>query len=472
MTSLRTMLTFGSLVLVGVSATSEASLDSAFDRFESAQAQSLVEDFWAHQRRLVQSRFVSSVGGQSAEDSLIKIEWYLRLGPARSPITLDDLKVVRDPGLLDEVLWSLLNEAVLGDVFLSSNDWEGIRASIGEFLRGHTLRRALLETDHAAWWAWIQDLPLKNTKTSWELKTLQQVLIARETSDPLASLQQYCSASREIPADQGAAGLTLARQLRASFPDSIVKQRQLLREVFTRKVPCQRLFKDLAEVYEERQNFDVASEQRSYSLLQKLESGKALNSAELRDVAHSLFEAGEWGKAFEFYSRARQEGSNDLDVRVREVVSGVRAEKVKFKDITETSRTFENVLHESFQSIYRDEVLRAYASFLESRKDLEPAVEVWKWNYQYATLKSQRIEGLEKSISLAAQWLDQGQMGLARKTEALDWLDSISTLRRLSPSSAVLKKQIPSAEARMKRLGLLGEADIRASLGEAQRGPR
>jgi len=449
----------------------EVSLDAALDRFEGASTQSSVEDLWAHQRRLVGARFAAAESRRSPEDALIKIEWYLRLGPSRSPLTLEDLRVVRDPKLMDEVLWSLMAEAVLGDFFAPSNDWPGIRGALSGFLSTHPQRKALLETSHSAWWAWIQDLPPKGP-LPWELATVKALLPAREANGPLAMMAAYCAAATPIPEDQRAAGLSLAKELRARLPEEILKQRQVLRENFVRKVPCRRLYSDLAEVYEERRFFDVASEQRSYALLQKLDSGIKLSSSEIRDVARYSFEAGEWRKAFEFYLRAREEGATDLDVRVRELVAGTRAANYRYKDTSSTSQQFEDVLQISFQSIYRDEVLRSYADFLEARGNLPGALEVWRWNYQYAASKDQRLFGLRRSLVLGATLLERGNTGIDRKSELLRWLDAVSALQRLEPSGEAQKLQSKRAEPLVRRLGLFGEVDVRASLEEIQKGAR
>jgi tetratricopeptide (TPR) repeat protein len=465
---LLTALTMGSTLTF---ASSEISLDAALDRFEGASTQSSVEDLWAHQRRLVGARFSSAESRRTPEDALIKIEWYLRLGPARSPLNLDDLRVVREPKLLDEVLWSLLGEAVLGDLFVSTNDWAGIRSALAAFLSTHPLRKALLTTNHAAWWAWLQDLPSKGP-TPWELSTLKGLLVARESRAPLAMAEAYCAAATQIPNDQHSVGLSVAREFRARLPEEVLKQRQVLRENFARKVSCQRLYSDLAEVYEERRLYDVASEQRSYALLQKLDSGSKLSSSEIRDVARYSFEAGEWRKAFEFYLRAREEGATDLDVRVRELVAGTRAANYRYKDTAATSQQFEDVLQLSFQSIYRDEVLRSYADFLEARGNMPGALEVWRWNYQYAASKEQRLLGLQRAALLGGVALERGGMGIERKAELLRWLDGLSVLRRLDPTSEVFSSQAKRAESRVKRLGLFGEIDVRASLEEVQKESR
>jgi hypothetical protein len=449
----------------------DISLDAALDRFEGASTQSSVEDLWAHQRRLVGARFSASESRRAPEDGLIKIEWYLRLGPSRAPLTLEDLRVVRDPQLMDEVLWSLVGEAVLGDFFESSIEWAGIRSALATFLATHPQRKALLETRHAAWWAWFQDIPSKGS-IPWELSTLKALLQARAASAPLAMAQNYCAAASLIPEDQRSVGLSVAREFRARLPDDILKQRQVLRENFTQKVSCQRLYSDLAEVYEERRLFDVASEQRSYALLQKLESGAKLTSSEIRDVARYSFEAGEWRKAFEFYLRAREEGATDLDVRVRELIAGTRAANYRYKDTASTSQQFEDVLQISFQSIYRDEVLRSYADFLEARGNMSGALEVLRWNYQYAASKEQRLWGLQRSIVLSGVALERGEAGIDRKAELLRWLDGLSVLRRLDPASEVFSAQSKRAESRVRRLGLFGEVDVRASLEEIQKGAR
>ncbi|MEO5666872.1 MAG: hypothetical protein ABIR96_02310 [Bdellovibrionota bacterium] len=460
------------LPLVTRAAAKEISLDAALDRFESTEAQSVVEDLWAHQRRLVNARFASSKERpQFGEDSLIKVEWYLRLGPARSPITLDDLGKVRDTALMDEVLWALLNEAVMGDVFGSENDWPSIRAALADFLSTHSQRKALLETPHAAWWAWIQDLPYKG-KIPWELSSLRQLLEARDFPDPLKKAQAYCAVSKGLSEESRSTGISIARELRAHLPEETLKQRQILREVFARKTPCRRLFSDLAEVFDERQDFQLAAEQRSYALLQKLESGEKLAASELREIARYSFEAADWRKAYDFYSKAREEGSQELDVRVREIVSGTRVGADRYKDVAETSKNFEDALQEAFQSIYRDELLRSYAVYLESHKNAVGALEVWNWNYQYATAKPQRIEGLEKILALEGQAIDQGPTGIDTKTSALRWLDLLDALRKLAPSSLVYAQQSRLAEARIRRLGLLGEAEIRASLDESLKGVR
>ncbi len=452
-------------------ASAELTLDAALDRFEGASTQSLVEDLWAHQRRLVGARFSAAESPRAPEDGLIKIEWYLRLGPSRSPLVLEDLRVVRDPQLMDEVLWSLMSEAVLGDFFGSSNDWVGIRSALAAFLSTHSQHKALLETRHGAWWAWLQDIPSKGP-IPWELSTLQGLLLARASSAPLTMAQTYCAAAKLIPENQRTVGLSVAREFRARLPIDILKQRQILRENFAQKISCQRLYSSLAEVYEERRLFDLASEQRSYALLQKLDSGAKLTSAEIRDVARYSFEAGEWRKAFEFYLRAREEGATDLDVRVRELVAGTRAANHRYKDTSSTSQKFEDVLQISFQSIYRDEVLRSYAEFLEARGNMSGALEVLGWNFQYASSKEQRLWGLQRSVILGGAALERGESGIERKAELLRWLDGLSVLQRLNPTNEVLGAQSKRAESRARRLGLFGELDVRASLEEIQKGGR
>ena len=463
---------FLALPALSSAALPDTSIATALDRFEGAQAQSLVEDVWAHQRRLVGRRFSGAHNGRASdEDALIRVEWYLRLGALRSPLTLEDLNGVRDPQLLDEVLWSLLNEAVMGDLFLPSNDWSAIRRSLADFLESHPLRKAMLETPRATWWAWIQDLPLKKEKP-WELEVLAELLEARTMGDPLKRLQRSCRASSVLPEDARVVGLSIAREVRAAFPEETLRQRQLLREIFVRKVSCERLYFDLAEVYEQRQLFEIASEQRSHALLQKLEAGDILSASELRDVARSSFEAKDWRKAFEFYSRALEAGSSDLDVRVRLLVAGTRARAPGYEDPERTQTNFENMLQQAFQSLHRDELLQSYATYLESQKRDEAALEVWRWNYEYATSKSQRLEGLEKSSRLAGLRLDKGLTGLERKNEAIKWLDALSTLHRLNPTSELLRRERSLAEPRLRRLNLFSEADVRASLEELRKDAR
>ena len=468
MTSLRkvVLLTIFAGSAFSVAAAVDSSLETSFDRFESTQIQSLVEDMWAHQRRLVRARFsAEQAKNTTIEDPAVRVEWYLRLGPARSPIGLDELTAVRDPKLLDEVLWSLVNEAVMGNLLEASNDWQSIQETIGSFLETHPLRRALLETSRGAWWAWIQDLPFKG-ETPWQLGTLQQLLRARTISDPLASLQAYCVATVKIPSDQRLAGLHVARELRSRLPIEIMKQRQLLREVFARKVSCSRLFTDLAEIYEERRNYELASEQRSYALLQKMEGGVALNSSELRDVAHYSYEAGDWKNAYEFYSRARTEGANDVDIKARQLLAGIRSSQVAYQDTESASEIFETVLQESFQSIYRDEVLLAYANFLESRSKIQSALEVWRWNYQYASKKEQRLEGLEKAVIIEGRSLDSSRFEKPPKAELLSWLNSMNTLKRFEASSPVFLREKALALNRVKRAGLSENLEVRATLKE------
>lgn len=449
----------------------DTSLEASLDRFEAAQTQSLVEDVWAHQRRRVASRFAPEPSAaRGPEDPAVRVEWYLRLGPARAPIGLEDLKGVRDAELLDDVLWSLVNEAVMGDIFAPGNDWTSIRSAVGAFLEEHPLNKNLLQTPHGAWWAWMQDQPSRGP-TPWELGTLQKLLEARDLSEPLASLQGYCAAARELPEDQRSAGFALARETRAKFPTDIVKQRQLLREIYARKVPCRRLYSDLAEIYEERKNYDLASEQRSYALLQKLAERKALSGPELRDVARYSFEAGEWKNAYEFSGLALEyDVVGDVDTRVRRLLAGVRSNQAAYKDTDVASDAFESVLQEAFQSKYRDEILKSYAEFLEARGHTQAALEVWRWNFQYASRRPQRLEGLERAVMTEGRKLDGVEKSGVTKDDVLRWLDSLATLRRFEPGSGVLQRETAAAPARIASTGLERDAEVRASLEEIRKG--
>jgi hypothetical protein len=463
------------LVLGSVGGTHARGVDlvAALDRYESAQAQSLIEDLWAHQRRVVSTRFARSEPHLINEDPLVRVEWYLRVGPARAPITLADLKRIKDARLLDEILWALLNEAVSGDVFLATNDWIGIRAALNTFLSEHALRGAVVREAHGAWWAWIQGVSSKTAPSAWQLEALIKTQEARMIADPLRSLQSSCAASEALPGDARATGLSLARQTRGRFPDDIRKQRQLLREVYLAKTPCRRLFDDLADVYEERSEFALASEQRSYALLQKLESGETLESSDIRDIARYSFEGGDWSKAHEFYTRAIAGGARDLDLRVRELVTAQRAGHLKNLEPNTLRWRFENLLKEAFNSIYRDELLLSYASYLDDGQNLQDVRDVWQWNFQYASRRDQRVQGLERLVQIEGQELEGGPVGLARKGDALRWLDYLSVLQRFATEGPVFDHEVGLAPGRLQRLELLGEAEVRASLGELQsRGPR
>jgi hypothetical protein len=450
-------------------------IEALLDRYEVMAERSQVEDVWASQRRLASKNYIPLTSGALHDDNdfLMRREWYLRLGSAAVPLTLRDLKDVREAALLDELLWALLLENIENNFWAPSHPWSMLRATLSKFLSEHVLGVSLEQEKHQDWWRWVQGKRLGKNPDP-RILALDKILSARSEKNSLRRVEHFFAAFDFLKTEPKGSLERLGQELWDGASSSEEEARKIFREFYNRNpqnIIAENGYVLLSEVLAKRGQGRLAAEFLAYSLMSRLARGEALSFVELKAIADQQYQDARYDQAYMYYSLAQEKsvgvrGPAFLDLEVKKQLAALYSGELKKIQADVVQDEFERLLDTAFHSVYRDSLLVGYGEFLEERADWHGARDIWSWVYQFAADSQKRLLGYARSSRATRTLLEAQSPGLNKKENLLQWLALLGVWKRRDSQSPEFRKELNEAVRIAQKLGLSREAEVQASLGE------
>lgn len=451
----------------------DTEFEKAINRFEKLATQSFLEDTWASSRRKSRSHHVSDESFDNSKlDSNFIREWYLRLGPAAVPLQLSDLDGVRRAELLDELLWALFQESVMGNIWDESIPWVAIQDTLKKYIQLHPLKSELFKQNNGAWWIWIAgENSIKAKFETPELLAFKKLIEARNASVEHTKLKFYFDALLLLNKNPDAFALVAKEFLSINFTAEIKRAYQSIYELNRKIEGAATTFQSLAKIALKESKYLESLDLRLYSLKIRSDLKEQLSVDDVKSMADIHYSRGEYSQALHYYEQAIQSLTT----------SSIQKEGLELRSLLAQFWggqingdngyiVFEKALDRFLNTSYRDELMIAYATFLEKQKNFIGAIDLWQWSFQYSLIPENRLRGVQRSAQLSQQIL--AQQALSQNNNKLDWalrcLSYLKTWKQYDKRDPQLQIEIDKVTKTLQGSEFTKDASIRASLKELE----
>ncbi len=462
-----------------------ATLEDHISQYENMIFSSKIEDQWALTRRNAHSDFLKPQSAFASQASTIssdqiKVEWYLRKGPQGAALVLGELRKVGDPSLVDAALWGILLESTQANFFSSQASWPDLLPVYSRFLRAHPLQKALLSEAHGAWWLWILG-KAPGAKDADDLQAVAALLKARRELHPIKKVEGYAFSQAMIKkfGDDESADM-LVKEWVSIWGSSTENIRRVCRDYFESSKSqgpeagkiAGNFMISLAEELARVGNFSEAAEIRSYSILLKMARSETIVASEFFEVANNEYHGMRWPKAYRYFSLGFEapgmeeiSGEKILEAKLRKLISASRIQG----EVQVSVNDFEDLLEESFNSIYRDETLYEFAQYLQGKKQSFEAEQAWDWVRRYSFQTSQRLEAVGRLIDYKRQNLEKLTSSDRVRDVLLSEIEYSSSLAQNSEHKKKLLDLLNGYKLKTIRLNLNKDRVVKASLSSFEK---
>jgi len=462
------------------------SLDETFSRYVEMQRSTQIEDVFSVQmrrqsaisRRLLLKELKTPQGPLTPEQ---KVEWYLRLGPEKVPLSLGDLSALRDPVLFDRALWALLREETPGSIFDAGIDWTRLRTVFGAFLKEHA-PDGLFTQEHGSWWRWFRDGgvpesadPLLKALHRWfKGQTLEGQTRLRYWLDARVLLDT----AKAYESDKRALSRRIFETMRETTGETPLLAQEIAEAADTvpRERAAQAILRDVAVSWEDSGSPRLSADALARVFMLAIKQGEPLDASEVLFLSDQEYRAGEFALAYEFYVYGRDKSrGSDETTRMEFAVGAARARLRSLKkplskaQVDETAKLYDAALEQAFHSSYRDALLSEYSNLLLESGDGKGALESALLLYRYGDEAPARRKGLELAVDASARSA-AGAPSEQRRVEMAAFLEYLATARKLGSPRAFLDPHIANARKSLTELGVNSTDPLWSTLREAEAG--